>query len=670
MSTFDLWVEGAQIALSPNNMMWLFFGSLVGLFVGILPAIGGGSAVAVMLPLTFGLDPITGVIFLVAIHATAHYGDSISSILINVPGGVSTVASCWDGYPLSQKGQGGRAIGIATIGSFFGGFVSWLVLIAIARPITTFAMGFGAPEYCALGIMAMMLVGIASKESILKGILMACLGLILSFVGQDPISGVVERFTFGLSGLMAGIPIVPACLGIFAISEMMHIAQESSGTIAKEGILFNDSVLSGFADVIKRPFTLIRAWVVGFWIGILPALGTSLAGISAYLTEQSFSKEGKSFGKGNPAGLLAAEVGKGSCLVGDLIPTFTLGIPGSVTCALLMVALTVHGITPGPLFMSKGSMPYAIFTGIVLAQAVCIISGLTLAKWFAYVLYVPVSIVISIVISLCFVGAFSGSGNFDDIVIMLGIGILTYGLKRINYPSVCLILGIILGPLIETNCQKSLIIEFGSWMVFLHRPITITILGLTVLFVLFPYVEPVLRRLSRLLVKAEMPKNGVELTEECAPSSEHSAKAELVFLVLILAGGLILLSEASKYSPAVRLFPNYVIIVMLVVALLRLFVLGSQIFKKGFQMPKAEGHRGERKTGIIWYWSVIGFIGYISLTWIVGLVVATPVYVLILSWAMGYRRWRVILGVAAGNALFLLFLTRVFGFFLPRGILF
>jgi putative tricarboxylic transport membrane protein len=667
----DLWLEGFRIALSPTNILWLLLGTVVGLFVGILPAVGASLGVAVMLPLTFGLDPVTAVIFLVAIHASGNYGDSIASILINVPGGVGTVATCWDGYPLARKGQGGRAIGIATFGSFLGGFMGWLVLVVLARPITIIALRFGAPEYCSLGIMALMLIGIASKEDIIKGIIMACLGLILAFIGEDPISGVVERFSFDLPPLMAGIPIVAACLGIFAISEMISIAEEG-GTIAQEGIRFKDSVFSGFADVLKRPFTVLRAWVVGFFIGILPALGTSLAGISSYLTEQTFSKDRKFFGKGAPAGLLAAEVGKGSCVVGDLIPTFTLGIPGSVTCALLMAALTIHGIIPGPGFMKQGAMPYAVFTGIILSQAVFLVSGLGLAKWFSKVLYVPIALIVSSVVPLCFLGSFAEGNRFFDVVIMLGLGILTYGLKRLNYPAVCLVLGLILGPLIESNFHRSLGIELGSWLIFLHRPATVTILGLTVLFVLFPFYFPVLRRLSDRLLKSEDSKNDVELAD-ASQVGGRSARGEFVLLVLILALGLIFLATSRKYTPQVRLVPNLVLWVMLVAAFWRLLRLGRQLvflFKKGVQMPKTEDQRGEPKAGLIWYWSAVGLIGYAFLTWILGMVVATLIYTFILSWAMGYRRWLVILATAVGNALFLVFLSRAFSLILPRGILF
>ena len=302
------------------------------------------------------MEPTSAIIMLCAIHAAANYGDSVASILLNTPGGPGTVATCWDGYPMSQRGQGGRALGIATFGSFFGGVIGCIALIALARPLTELALRIGSPEYFALGIMALSLISVGSKGETLKGIMMACLGLAALLRRERP-------------GLRAGGPLRlrPAHPGRghphrgldardLAIAQAIELLGEG-GSIAGEAGEFKDSVFRGLADVVRRPLTVFRAGMVGLWVGVLPALGVSLAGIASYLFEKKYSKEADQFGKGAPAGLLAAETGKGACVVGDLIPTFTLGVPGSVTGALLMAALIVHGIAPGPASCCRGPCP-------------------------------------------------------------------------------------------------------------------------------------------------------------------------------------------------------------------------------------------------------------------------------------------------------------------------
>ena len=464
-----MWLEGFMNALSGTNLLWLTIGTGIGLIVGVLPALGANFAVALMLPFTFGMNPVTAIIFLVAIHASCNYGDSVASIVVNVPGGPGTVATCWDGYPMAQQGRAGKALGIATLSSFIGGAGTWLFLAVLVGPITKFALAIGAPEYFALGVMALGLISVASKGETIKGLIMALFGLALSCVGQDEATGLSFRFAYGIPSLEAGIPIVVSTLGIFALSQVIVLLEEG-GTVAK-AVEIKDSILSGFPEVIKRPLTLLRAGAVGWFIGVLPALGVSVAGILAYFTEKKYSKEGPQFGKGAPAGLIAAEVGKGACVVGDLIPTFTLGIPGSVTGAILMGALILQGIEPGPRFLMMGAMPYTVFAGMVLAQATFLISGVLLGKFFIRVVYLPNAIIAPIIAVLTFLGAFAERNNQFDIFLALVFGLLGYTLDKLKYPAVCFVLGLIMGPLVEANFHRSLGISFGSYSIFFHRPI-------------------------------------------------------------------------------------------------------------------------------------------------------------------------------------------------------
>ena len=359
----NLWFEGFQLALSGANLLFLLLGTCIGLIVGVIPVVGPSFGVTLALPFTSGMDPATAVILLAAIQSSAAYGDSIASILINVPGGPGTVASMWEGYPMTRKGKAGTALGIATGASFVGGLLGWLSFVLLAAPMTAFALMIGAPEYFVLGVAALALISIASKGETVRGLIMGCMGLLLGMMGPDPVSGITYRFSFGIAALEPGIDIALGALAIFALPQLVTLLEEG-GTIARVAEV-KDSVLGGVIEAFRRPRSLIRGGIIGWLIGVLPALGTSAAGISSYLIEKKFSKERDQFGQGSIDGLTAAEVGKGACVLGDGITSLLLGVPGSVTWAILMAALIVHGIQPGPRFMTAGVLPYTVFRGSV-----------------------------------------------------------------------------------------------------------------------------------------------------------------------------------------------------------------------------------------------------------------------------------------------------------------
>ncbi|MDO9066494.1 MAG: tripartite tricarboxylate transporter permease, partial [Chloroflexota bacterium] len=335
---------------------------------------------------------------------------------------------------------------------------------------------------------ALSLISIGAEGNLSKGLIMGCLGLILSFVGSDPVTGGTDRFSFGSLSLAAGIPIVVSTLGIFALAQVFDLLGQGS-SIAGEMVRIKDSVLAGFGDVLRRPMTVLRAGLVGMYIGILPALGVSLAGITAYLVEKKYSSEKDQFGKGAPSGLIAAEVGKGCCVVGDLIPTFALGVPGSITGAILMGALIIHGVSPGPTFLLSGVMPYAIFAGIILAQVAFTLAGIPLARVCSYLVYVPNALLAPMIAFLCFFGAYVERNSMPDILVMIAFGVFGYVVRRMGYSVVCLILGLIMGPLVEANFHRTLGMGFGSFGVFFTRPIAVSLILITLLFIGWPYAK-------------------------------------------------------------------------------------------------------------------------------------------------------------------------------------
>lgn len=491
-----MWLEGFSVAIQPNNLLYLFIGTAVGLFVGVLPALGALFGLAIMLPFTYGLPPVTAIILLVAVHAACYYGDSVTSILINTPGGIGSVASCWDGYPMAKQGKSATALGISTLGSLIGGIMGWLTLVAIAPLLTAFAIKISSAEYFMLGMMALSLLSIAARGETIKGLIMACFGLSLSFIGQDPIEGLNYRFNFGSQYLEDGLPLVSVTVGLFALSQAMVLVEE--GGAISEIFELVGSIWQGMREVLRRPLTILRGGMVGLWIGILPALGPAAGNIIAYFVEKRASKEPETFGKGNPAGLLAPEVSKTACAAGDMIPTFTLGIPGSASTAILLVALTIHGLEPGPRFSLSGVEPYAVFSGILLAQFAFFISGLFLSRYFAKIVRIPNAILSPTIIFLSVVGSYAMRNRLEDVGVTIVFGVIGYFFVRFKWPAPCLVLGLVLGGLVEKNFHRAVQIADGSYAVFVTRPTSLLLLIITLIFMLWPYYSEPLKKVLRL----------------------------------------------------------------------------------------------------------------------------------------------------------------------------
>jgi putative tricarboxylic transport membrane protein len=480
-----MWLDGFAIALQGHNLLYLILGTTIGLIVGAMPGLGPLFGVGLMLPFTFGMPAATAIIFLASVHAATAYGDSIASILINTPGGVGSVASCWDGYPMAQQGKAGMALGISTISSFIGGLIGWVSLVAISPLLILVAFKMGPPEYFMVALMALSLLAMAATGKVVAGLGLGGIGLLLAFVGNDPITA-TSRLTFGLDYLEDGLPLVPVAVGLFALSQAIVLAEEG-GTIAQ--IRSVGSIREGFGETLRRPFTIMRGGIVGILLGVMPALGLSSANIVAYLVEKRASKNPETFGHGNPAGLVAPEVAKNSCILGDLIPTFTLGIPGSSTTALFLAAMIMHGLQPGVnFFKSSGALPYAVFAGILLAQIAFFVMGLLFARYFAMTVLAPNAFIVPMIVFLSFVGSFAMRNRIEDVLVTILFGLLGYALSKNGYPAICLLLGFVLGDLTEANFHRSLLIGRGSYMVFLSSTISIVLFALTVLALIGPYL--------------------------------------------------------------------------------------------------------------------------------------------------------------------------------------
>ena len=648
----NLWFEGFQLALSGANLLFLLLGTCIGLIVGVIPVVGPSFGVTLALPFTSGMDPATAVILLAAIQSSAAYGDSIASILINVPGGPGTVASMWEGYPMTRKGKAGTALGIATGASFVGGLLGWFSFVLLAAPMTAFALMIGAPEYFVLGIAALALISIASKGETVRGLIMGCIGLLLGMMGPDPVSGITYRFSFGIAALEPGIDIALGALAIFALPQLVTLLEEG-GTIARVAEV-KDSVLGGVIEAFRRPQSLIRGGIIGWLIGVLPALGTSAAGISSYLIEKKFSKERDQFGQGSIDGLTAAEVGKGACVLGDGITSLLLGVPGSVTWAILMAALIVHGIQPGPRFMTAGVLPYTVFAGLLLSQLMYFVIGILLVKQLVRIVHVPTEILVPMVAILCFLGAYVTKNYVFDIWIMVVLGVFALGAQRNGYPTVPMILGFILADLIEANFHRALGIGFGSYAVFFTRPISLVMIVLVFLFGARSWAMEVYRRRREGSRKTTEPLN--------VKSGEFYFGGAVTLILLIF------LLSSFRYSSEVRLFP--VIVSSAGLVLMAYWLLTTMSARK-IKRPSSEDiHSAGGVPAVLG----VGLLGvYALLVPAAGFIIASMIFFVLVMFLSSSRReskrWRVASVLTIAIGLFLLSFERLLQVNLPTGLL-
>ena len=480
---FGLAWQGLSVAFGWKNLIALLGGSLYGLIIGALPALGSVYAVALLLPFTFYLPLDTSLILLVSAQISCIWGDSIASILVNTPGGPASVASCWDGYPMAKQGKAGMALGISLTATLLGGVLGWILLVLVSRPVAAFSVKFGSPEYFLIGVLAISLVGVLAKGSILKGILLGGFGVFLANIGMNPLTG-ATRFTFGMDYLIDGVPFVPIVLGLFAFAQIIRLIAEGGESIA-EAVSPQDSPFAGIIESLRRPITVLRSSIVGFYIGVLPLLGINVANVLAYTIEKKSSKNPESFGQGNISGLLSAEVGKSCCLLGDLVPTFAIGIPGSPTSALFLSALMIQGAQPGASFF-KGPIHWTVFIGILMALILVFLLGFPLLKPLATIVKVPIGILAPLLTALTFIGAVATRNDVRDILLVIAFGIMGFVWDRKGYPLMCLVLGILLGDMLEKNLMRSL--EVGGWGIFLRRPISAVLIVFLVLYLTWPYL--------------------------------------------------------------------------------------------------------------------------------------------------------------------------------------
>ncbi|RBM14666.1 tripartite tricarboxylate transporter TctA [Prauserella sp. PE36] len=494
METLTLLSGGLTAILSdPATLAWCALGVTIGTVVGALPGIGTVTTMAVLLPLTFGLSPVSALVLLVAIYLGGMFGGRISSILLNIPGDASSVVSTFDGYPLARQGRVGYALTLSAVASFVGGLIGFAGLALLAAVLAKAAILFGPAEYFLLVCLVLLLTSGISNATRSKAIAAVSLGVIISTVGLDRITG-DERFTWGIVDLWDGADLVVVAIGIFGLSEVI-VRVRDGGRIDSSGKLPLRSLFPPVPTVTRYAPSMARGGLIGFLIGIFPGAGASMATFIAYAAEKTLGKDRETFGKGNPRGLAAPEAADNASVGGALIPTLSLGIPGSASGAMILGGLVMVGLQPGPeLFTKSADIVWAVIAAVLVANVLLLVLNTVLVPFFATALRVISPYLTVFIVSLCFVGVYSLRGNFFDVLLMVAFGLIGYLMRRSGYPLTSLLLGVVLGPMLEDNLRRALLLSRGDWSVFWSSPVTVILLTTIVVAVAALLAHAVWRR--------------------------------------------------------------------------------------------------------------------------------------------------------------------------------
>jgi len=476
--------------LDPLSLGLILLSSLAGVIIGALPGLTATMGVALMTTLTIKMPSNQALLVLICTYVGAIYGGSRSAILLNIPGTPASAASCLDGHALAKQGLAGRAMGIATSGSVLGTLIGIFFLALFTPILGGLALKFGAYEFFWLAVFGVVIAGTLTGGDPLKGWIAGLIGIFSACVGQEAIYA-FDRFTFGSRDLAGGFNLVPALVGAFGFAELLIAVREKAVPVKVDPF---DSVIPRIADVARHWRTILRSGLIGTFVGILPGVGEDVAAWSSYAAAKRASKEPEKFGKGSIEGLMAAETGDNACVPGAVIPVLTLGIPGSAPAAVLMAAMLIHGVRPGPMIMIEApTFVYDVVAMMLFATLGILLYGLTLTQLLIKVLMVPKPVILPIIFVLCVVGSFAIASRLFDVWVMLGFGIIGFALRRLGYPVAPLVLGLVLGDLMEKSLRRGLVLSDGSLIPFLTRPISV-VLWITILLVVL-WKIPQFRRL-------------------------------------------------------------------------------------------------------------------------------------------------------------------------------
>lgn len=487
-------LHGFAVALEPARLGWCLVGVTVGTAVGVLPGLGPAATIALLLPVTYQLDPVSAIIMLAGIYYGSQYGGSTTSILMRIPGESSSMVTAYDGYEMTKKGRAGAALGMAAVASFVAGTISIVGLMLLAPVLGRFAIAFGPAEYFSLMVLGLTLVAWLGGGSVVKSLAMAVVGLLLATVGQDPVAA-VERYTFGTQALLDGIDLVPVFMGLFGIAEVLRTMEQPP---ERQYLATPRGLWPTAQDFRDSVAPVSRGTILGFFLGILPGGGATLASIAAYVTEKRFSRNRQLMGQGAIEGVAAPEAANNAAATSSFIPLLTLGIPANVVMAMMVAALTLHGVRPGPLLISEApDLFWGTVASMYVGNVVLLILNLPLIGLFIRVLRLPYPLLAPLILLFCIIGAYSVTGRTAEAFTMVVFGILGYLLGKMDFDAGPLVLALILGRPMEEALRQALALARGNLTVFATRPISAGLLICALLAVLLPAVLALRQRMIR-----------------------------------------------------------------------------------------------------------------------------------------------------------------------------
>jgi len=497
MDLADNLITGFSVALQPHNIFFCFIGVLIGTLIGVLPGIGPVGAMSILLPITFGISPVTAIIMLSGIYYGAQYGGSTTSILVGIPGEAASVVTMLDGHKMALQGRAGPALGIAAFGSFIAGTIGIIGLMLLAPPLASIALRFGPPEYFALMIMGLVILTYLAQKSMAKSLMMAGVGVLAGVVGLDTMTG-LPRFTFGIPDLLDGIGIAPLAMGLFGVSEILLNVEKT----IKQGVVVSQvkNLLPSRQDWKESFAPIMRGSFLGFLLGILPGGGAVLSSFISYSTEKRVSKTPEKFGHGAIAGVAGPEAANNAAAQAAFIPLLTLGIPANAVMGILLGALMIHGITPGPLMIQKNpELFWGTVTSMYIGNAMLLVLNLPLIGLWVRLLRVRYAVLFPLILFIALIGAYVINGSEMDLYLMLFFGVVGYLMRKFDYEPAPLILAYVLSPILEDSLRQSLIISGGSMGIFVSRPIAAGFLFIA-LMLLISAVLPAIRKKRNALV--------------------------------------------------------------------------------------------------------------------------------------------------------------------------
>jgi putative tricarboxylic transport membrane protein len=491
-------LEGLNTLFTIKTLVWLSVGFVLGFIVGAIPGFSDANFMAIMLPFTILLEPMIAIVCMSALYMSAQAAGSIPAILINIPGTGGTAASVLEGYPMAKQGKAGFALGISLTSSTIGGLAGALFALLVAPILGAFAFRFGPAEICMIGIFGMTVVGSLTSEKLSKGMLATVLGVLISLVGADSMAG-YSRGTFGILELEDGLPLIPTLLGLFGFSEIIFLMRQSF--IASETTVISrgwKEIFQGVREALRHRTTLVRSSILGEIIGIIPGVGAAVSGFYSYGQAKQWSKEPEKFGTGHPDGLVATDTANNATVSGAIVPLLTLGLPGSASTMVMLAALMMHGVRPGPrFFLNFQTEAYTILFSLFLSAILIFITGVPLARYARSITFMPTQVLVPIVGVLLFVGAFAWRFLTFDIMLMIVFGILGVFLRLYGYPTPAVLLAIILGPMVERNFLRA--IRIGGLEIFFQGPILFTLWALILISILGPFLLELRRKRSMAL---------------------------------------------------------------------------------------------------------------------------------------------------------------------------